>query len=295
MHFPWGYWLMLLRNKKFLALLAGFVATALAAQTLPPPPDDLPKGEGPRGTSQAVPGQERYDEVGYAASTAGDGAAVTITHRSLPAGSYVEITSLDSGRTVAAIVAAGAPPSAGRIAALSPAAAQLLGVGDQPSFPVRVRRIDPTAQDQLALRSGRAASDRLDAPKVLVAALRKRLPAVPRAVTTPPPAPSVVRGPVPKLNPGTSYAPPEMAPTQRAPARVPAPPVRGGGLYVQIAALSNAARADALASSMGGIVVPGGGVYRVRTGPYSNAQAAQNARDAAAAQGYGDARVVRDQ
>lgn len=282
-------------NKWCVALLTAMGAATLSAQTLPPPPDDLPKGEGPRGTSQAVPGQERYDEVGYAMAGDGDGGSISVNHRSLAAGSFVEITALDTGRTIAAIVSAGGQPAAGRIAMLSPAAAQLLGVTGQYSVAVRIRRIDPNAQDQLALRSGRAGAERLDAPKVLVAALRKRLPAPPKANMIDATAPSVTRSAPPRLAPGANYSPPESVPTQRSVAGARQPLVRGAGFYVQVAALSSAARANDLAASMGGIVVPGGGVYRVRTGPYRDAAAAQNARDAAAARGYGDARIVRDQ
>jgi rare lipoprotein A len=67
-----------------------------------------------------------------------------------------------------------------------------------------------------------------------------------------------------------------------------------GGLYVQVAALSTEARARTLAASIGGSVVPGGKLYRVRTGPYADRQAAQNARDALARRGYGGANIVSD-
>ena len=61
---------------------------------------------------------------------------------------------------------------------------------------------------------------------------------------------------------------------------------------MQVAALSNAARARALADELGGIVRPGGGVYRVQLGPYPNSSAAERARADVARRGYGDARIV---
>jgi rare lipoprotein A len=300
---------MPLRSKIAAVLLTPLAAGSLAAQTLPPP-DDLPKGAGPRGTSQAVPGQERYDEVGYATvlpADAGQG-PMAVTHRSLPPGTYVEITSLDNGKTIAALVVAGPPPASGWLIGLSVQAAQQLGMDSQATAPVRVRKIEPSQPDLAALNHGQTASQRLDAPQVLLVALRKRLSAPPRTIAAPTPAreapvktPPMRAGALParKLPPphlsdtGASYPVPATADEAPRPAR-PAPVV-GAGFYVQIAALSNAARADALAADARGIVVPGGGIYRVRLGPYRDVRSAENARDAAVAHGYADARIVHDQ
>ena len=41
-----------------------------------------------------------YDEVGYAAIEAGEGPAISGAHHTLPLPSYVEVTSLESGRTI---------------------------------------------------------------------------------------------------------------------------------------------------------------------------------------------------
>jgi rare lipoprotein A len=64
--------------------------------------------------------------------------------------------------------------------------------------------------------------------------------------------------------------------------------------YVQVATLSSRDRAAALAKSLGGTSAPFKSLWRVRTGPFSDAKSAAQARDAAAARGYGDARVVRE-
>jgi rare lipoprotein A len=59
-----------------------------------------------------------------------------------------------------------------------------------------------------------------------------------------------------------------------------------------VAALSNADRAATLAKALGGSVAPGGGLFRVRLGPYHDQRSAQNARDGLAKRGYGDARII---
>ena len=53
---------------------------------------------------------------------------VAVLHPRLPSGSFVEITALDSGRTIAALVAG--PYAGPGIVALSPAAAQALGIAE---------------------------------------------------------------------------------------------------------------------------------------------------------------------
>ncbi|MGL4314451.1 MAG: hypothetical protein ACRCSO_10730, partial [Sphingomonas sp.] len=72
-------------RNKLSAFIALASAALLQAQTVPPP-DDLPKGTGPRGTSQAVPGAERYDAVDYAVVEPGNGApgAISVTSRKVP-------------------------------------------------------------------------------------------------------------------------------------------------------------------------------------------------------------------
>jgi rare lipoprotein A len=303
---------MPLPSKAVLAALLSFgAASALSAQTRPPP--DVPPGEGPRGTSQAAPGQERYDEVGYATvEPVGGGNGVAVAGRGLAVGSFVEVTSLDSGRTIAAMVAAPGPSAPGRLVALSPAAAQALGIaGDTPAS-VRVRAITPGPADQVALRGGKAGGERLDAPPLLLTALRKRLqPLAPAPAPSPDPArpvaaparpvPSAAKPPAPRPTPVVASGMPAKA-VPAAPAARPtatrAPGRRSGWrdlnheAGIDRAALQ--ARADALAAAGRGIVVPGNGLYRVRVGPYRDQHGASAARAALAGKGYRDARVVSD-
>ncbi len=220
-------------------------------------------GEGPQGSSRLRPGEERYDRVGYA-GYAGAGEGVFALSGVLPQGTHAEVTALDTGKTILVLIRG---QGTGLIE-LSGGAARQLGVTGNP--PVRVRRVSVTGQDATALAAGQPAPMRADAPPALLAGLRRRLGETPReTASTPPPRPTT--RPTPR-------------PTQTATAT--------RGLFVQVAALSSAARARALADTLGGIVRPGGGVYRVQLGPYPNSSAAERARADVARRGYGDARIV---
>ncbi|MET0137321.1 MAG: SPOR domain-containing protein, partial [Sphingobium sp.] len=67
------------------------------------------------------------------------------------------------------------------------------------------------------------------------------------------------------------------------------------GFVIQVAALSDRSRANALARSIGGQVVPGAGIYRDRTMPYATQAAARAALPAIRAKGFADARVVTNE
>lgn len=114
-----------------------------------------------------------YDSVGYAAID--DGAGITAAHRTLPLPSYVEVTSLESGKTVLVRLERRGPMSGRSLVALSPAASAQLGAGQ--SAPVRVRRVNPTEAERAELRAGRGVPDRIQTPKSLVEVLRRKLPA----------------------------------------------------------------------------------------------------------------------
>ena len=288
-------------------------AVALTALALVPLPAlAAGQADGPRATSAEV----TSDAVGFAGilRTPPTGrwsdVPIAVAYPKLAAGSFVEVTALDSGRTILALVVDGAVD--GAVVALSPGAAQQLGVGDR--APVRVRSAVPTPQDQAALRAGKLVGPRLDAPAALLTALRHRLPgerAVQPTATAQagsgsslpaaPPPPPAIRSPHSTPAHTTTTAlptppppppPPVAKPAARAPAPTTAKPKRGS-LMIQVAALSSAERAQALARDLGGRVVGGAGLYRVQLGPYGDQQSTNRARDALARRGYGDARIVR--
>jgi rare lipoprotein A len=250
-----------------------------------------PPSAGPSGTSDR--GADRYDEVGYAtwygAELAGNrtasGApfnpdAFTAAHRTLPLGTYVEVTSLDTGRTILVQINDRGPQQSNLLIDLSQAAAKALGITGRGA--VRVRRMTPSPSDQVALRAGQPGSPRLDTPASLLAGLRQRLSGVsaPAAIPT--------RRPIPRVAPVPQAVGPRPKPVPGA------PPAVTRGYYVQVAAFGSKDRAFALAKSLGGTVASTGTLWRVRMGPYATANRAAQARDAVAARGYGDARVVRE-
>ena len=61
---------------------------------------------------------------------------------------------------------------------------------------------------------------------------------------------------------------------------------------LQVATFSNEGRAEALAKRLDAKIVKGGGLYRVRIGPFKDAASLQRARDAVAERGYDDAQVL---
>ena len=63
-------------------------------------------------------------------------------------------------------------------------------------------------------------------------------------------------------------------------------------LFVQVAALSNLSRAQALAKQLGGQVRSAGTIHRVQLGPFADNAAALRARGDVARRGYGDARII---
>jgi rare lipoprotein A len=254
----------------------------------------LPTSDGPRATSGR--GESRYDEVGYATwygnELAGgrtasgapfDPKGFTAAHRTLPLGSYAEVTALGTGRTILVQINDRGPRQTNLLIDLSQEAARTLGITGREA--VRIRAVNASPSDLAALRAGEPGVPRLDTPPSLLAALRQRLTGAPASIAEPPMA---------QLRPPLVRIPPEAQATKR-PVRTPTPPAAqaAGGFYVQVAAFSSQSRATALARSLGGQTIAAGQLWRVRLGPYATKNQASQARDAAAARGYGDARVVR--
>ena len=235
--------------------------------------------------------QVDYDEVGYAswygseldgAPTANGEAfnpgGVTAAHRTLPLPSYVEVTRLDTGRTILVRINDRGPADPNRLIDLSAGAAEQLGITESGMVPVRVRRTNPVESERSTLRSGQPVPLRLDTPDSLLEILRERaarlpLPtgysAAPRRATTP--------------------GQPVSGPAAR-PGDVPPGP---GPWIVQVGAYSSRASAEAIARRIGAQVVDGGGVFRVRYGPLNDAAAAQAAVARARRAGQPGAVILR--
>ena len=143
-----------------------------------------------RGITYVPAADPGYDMLGYASwygSESGNRTAngerfrakwVTAAHTSLPLPSYVEVTALDSGRTILVRINDRGPFSGrGRIIDLSRGAAEELGVRAQGHVAVRVRIVAPPEKDRERLRHGKPARERPRVPEGTLVNLRAQLQA----------------------------------------------------------------------------------------------------------------------
>lgn len=294
------------RNRLTLALSLSLAACAghvggpeLAARSSRPrvPVPDVPVKVGSRyqvAGRRYVPTDARdYDEVGLASwyssggSTANgerfDADAVTAAHTTLPLPCYVEVTALATGRTILVRINDRGPFAADRIIDLSRGAARQLGIERQGLAPVRVRRVEPTAADRLALRSGLPAEPRTIASPTMLANLdaRYRL----RRTQLAPAAPFLV-GTGQRPTPGrpmpaveavlASLEPPASAQDIEVPA---SGPLEADMLRDELASLGPLAPASAAANT-------------VRIGPFADPATASAVLAQVKARGYARARLV---
>ncbi len=233
-----------------------------------------------------------YDSVGYA--EVGNGEGISGAHRTLPLPSYVEVTSLETGRTILMRLTQRGPMQGRNLVSLSPQAWAQLGETQSDRLAVRVRRVNPPEAERALLRSGAQVSARMDTPPGLLAVLKRKLGIVP--AIAPVTLPELAKAPTP---PATIAAktPPKLV---AKPISKPVPraePVAAGkpsakGLFVQVGAYSSRERAETVAKSLAGSAMDGGKVWRVRTGPHKDRGQADAALAKARAAGYADARVV---
>ena len=253
-----------------------------------------------------------YDDVGYASwygeelagkptanGEAFDPAAISAAHKTLPLPSYVEVTALDTGRTILVRVNDRGPMVGDRLIDLSRGAAEQLGLTDGVTA-VRVRRTNPPVAERAQLRSGKPVPERIATPESLLAILRNKAKALPvpkaaiaAAPVTAQPAAPIASG---KAKPGDDRFVVEGPGTAKAapkPTTKPAPAV-AGKFVVQVGAFSAESRADAAAKSVGGHVTKAGNLWRVRVGPFASDAEARGALGKVKAKGFRDAVVQRD-
>jgi rare lipoprotein A len=251
-----------------------------------------------------------YDEVGYASyygrEMAGQATAngeifnpegASAAHKTLPMPSYIEVTALDTGRTILVRVNDRGPFANDRLIDLSEGAARQLGLVTQGVAGVRVRRVNPPEQEKSVLRQGMIAAERIETPGSLLKVLRDKLAKQPRpSAVVQKPAPMAGK-PMPVETPSASSDGRFIREGSNKPAgkaaSTPPQSAVSGTFIAQIAAFSSRSRADALARKVGGTVAASadGSVYRVRFGPY----ATEGEASAAARQkGYPQARIFRD-
>ena len=270
-----------------------------------------------------------YDDVGYASFYGQELAgrptangevfmpsAITAAHKTLPMPTYVEVTSLDTGRTILVRVNDRGPFANDRIIDLSEGAARQLGILEQGVAGVRVRKVNPPEQERAVLRAGSQASARIETPESLLRVLRDKLAKMPKPRST-----GAGSAPIPVA---TARPPVARAPAVRAPSRAPVSAssdgrfiregagatssaarrpisetadqqVASGGYVVQVESFGDHARATALARKIGARVAASsdGRLFRVQYGPYASEAEAQTGLATAQQRGYPQAKLFR--
>lgn len=254
-----------------------------------------------------------YDDVGYASYTDSEAgqrqtangevfnaAGATAAHKTLPMPSYVEVTALDTGRTIVVRINDRGPMANDRIIDLSEGAARQLGIIGQPVTGVRVRRVNPPEQERAVLRQGLTAAERIETPEPLLKVLRDRLAKLPRPTgfarsTSPATAAAGVKARAAQYTSDDGFIREGegAAPVATAPRPAKAISAKSGGYIVQIGAFSSRARAEAFARSSHASVsgARANGVYRVYFGPYENEAEAQKGLARARQSGNPQARI----
>ena len=256
-----------------------------------------------------------YDQVGYVTADGEIDGGYTGAHLTLPLPSYVEVTSLDTGKTILIRLERRGPMRNDRLIALAPAALAQLGATD--GTPIRMRRVNPPEQDRAELRAGREAPLRMETPEGLLEVLRKRLPEQGSA-SLGDPRQAEISGTTPETNamptldPDTQIAavdtpdadetdvtPPDTnRPTlpvafdggpERAPVMVET--ADDGKFVVQLGAFSVQSNADTLAREVQGFVKPSGNLSLVRVGPFATRGQAEQALALLRRRGYKDALI----
>jgi rare lipoprotein A len=282
-----------------LAACGGSSSGELAASTAPSagPQGDYPVVVGEpysvAGTLYTPEDTLNVDQVGYLAADPAGGDGVSGSHHTLPLPSYVEVTSLETGRTILVRLERRGPMDSNDLLALSPGA--LTQLEASAGTPVRVRRVNPPEDQRALLRAGFPADPRIDTPMSLVEILKRKLPAqsVPAvqvaAVEPAPQTPVPVQTPaLPPLDPRGMAA--AAAVTSPPAASRPAP--SRGGFVVQAASFSTADNARRAAGTLGGEVTQAGRYFRVRTGPFATRGEAEASLAKVRAAGYSDARIL---
>ncbi len=304
-------------------LLAGPLALSACVGTAPSAPPDTAAGSaiGPAADYPVVLGEPyivdgvtytpedrmNYDQVGYLASDDAASNGISAAHRTLPLPSYVEVTSLDSGRTILVRVERRGPMHGDGLIALSEGALRQLGAAE--GAPIRVRRVNPPEDHRAALRAGHEAPLRMETPSGLLEVLKRRLPPQ-GSVALGDPRQAQVSGAVPTEEAIATLDSDKQAPVASSPRAASgteltaqsqssartgaqgAPKTAADGAFaVQVGAFSVRSNAEKLAEKLDGFVVTSGQLALVRTGPYSSRGQAVEALANLRTQGYSDAQI----
>ncbi len=319
---------MRLPDKIFVALGVSLTVAACGvgngeAVASTPPPAEGPAADYPmvigdpfvvNGVRYTPADVMNYDLVGHAVLDQDGGSRITGSNRTLPLPSYVEVTSLDSGRTILVRLERRGPMAGDGLVGLSSGALSQLGIA--PDAPVRVRRVNPPEQERAMLRRGETVPERMATPAPLLEVLRRKLPStgsmslaktdtplpklVPPVSTSAPdargdsrPAPQEAAPPAP---PKAPVKPSEPAPPRKPASSAPPKPAVSPGkgtLAVQAGAFAVEANAKSVAQKIGGTISRQGKLFVVRTGPFANQNEASASLAKVKAAGYSSARIYR--
>ncbi|WP_088185290.1 septal ring lytic transglycosylase RlpA family protein [Sphingobium sp. Z007] len=180
------------RAGRTIGIISGLAFLSACAGGDYRPVRDTPVKVGPpytvRGATYVPAVDPAYDMLGYASwygSESGNRTAngerfrakwITAAHTTLPLPSYVEVTALDTGRTILVRVNDRGPfAGRGRVIDLSRGAAEELGIRALGHAAVRVRFVDPSEKDRERLRKGKPASDRPQVPERTLVRLRDQM------------------------------------------------------------------------------------------------------------------------
>lgn len=291
-------------------------ATAAAAAPTGPTLTDDPATIGApyviAGVTYTPQDNPTYDDVGFARIPSAEGPAptsvngelfnpsgVSASHRTLPVPSYVEVTTLDNGRTILVRINNRGPMSGDGVIELSPAAAKQLGIESQASAAVRVRRVNPPEQEKAVLREGATATERLATPESLLRVLRNKIASQQQSVAIVP-KPDMVEVEKVETKPAKIAVPdsgkPPIKIKEIAAAKPKVAAKTNGNYVVQLAAFSDQKRAEAMALKFGGTVASVGSdkLYRVRMGPYATKSEAETGLKNARSKGLSGGQILRN-
>lgn len=220
--------------------------------------------------------------------------ALTAAHKTLPMPARVRVTNLENGRSLILRINDRGPFVNGRIIDVSRRAAQLLGFKGRGTAKVRVTVVDQARVTTIAKKA------------VTPAEQKRALPALPRGQVV---AMNLAPPPGIKQNSGRTAgreAPARVAnanaaaPAKAESARVDREPVGPSSIFVQAGAFAQAENADKLRarldyigpSSITNVFIRGQEMFRVRIGPLSSVEAADEILSRILANGINNARIV---
>lgn len=229
---------------------------------------------------------------------------LTAAHRTLPMPSFVRVTNLGNGRSIALRVNDRGPFARGRIIDVSRRAAQLLGFEIQGTARVRVEIMEPQSRAIAAKMNGQAQIASLGSPITV-----DRLPtvAVDSRSLPPPPGGKSAEEPKSEVSLLPKSAPPILPHTVESQELddpvvgiVTTAPVQATSLYVQVGAYTiyqNAHRAKAHLAGIGQVqistaLINNTDFFRVRVGPILEVKKADTVLEQVVGAGYNDAKII---